>query len=85
MHQNADMSTTTHPREPEPLALTSAEVARLLEISERHLWTLNLTGRVPRPIRLGRSIRWNAAELREWLQAGAPDRSDWEAIRSSRK
>jgi predicted DNA-binding transcriptional regulator AlpA len=79
------MSNATHSRESEPLALTSAEVARLLEISERHLWTLNSTARVPKPIRLGRSIRWNAAELREWLQAGAPERSIWETMRSSGK
>ena len=45
------------------MALTAAEVARRLDISERHLWALLSSGRLPRPIRLGRSVRWNAAEL----------------------
>ena len=63
------------------MALTAAEVARRLDISERHLWALLSSGRLPRPIRLGRSVRWNAAELREWMQAVAPERSTWEAMR----
>ena len=54
----------------ERLALTAADVARLLDISQRHVWALDSSGRLPRLIRLGRSVRWNAAELRDWLRAG---------------
>ncbi len=71
---------TPHP-ETERLALAAADVAKLLGISERHLWALHSSGRVPRPIRLGRAVRWNAAELSAWLDAGAPERDKWEAMR----
>ena len=75
------MSNATHPTEPCRLALPAADVARLLGISERHVWALNSSGRLPRPIRLGRAVRWPVDELRAWLAAGAPPRDRWEAMR----
>jgi len=74
------MSNTT-PTTNDCLALSSADVAKLLNISTRHLWSLNSSGRLPRPIRLGRATRWRAEEIRDWLAAGAPERSRWEAQR----
>jgi len=67
--------------EPEPLAIDAAEVGKLFGVSERHVWAMNSRGRLPRPIRLGRAVRWRVAELRDWLAAGCPERSRWEAIR----
>ena len=64
-----------------PLLLAAAEAAKLLSISERHFYKLHSSGRVPRPIRLGRAVRWRADELREWLAAGAPSRSQWQSMR----
>jgi len=75
------MSNKTHSRESERLALPAADVAKLLNVSERHLWSLNSSGRLPRPLRLGRAVRWPVEELRDWLAAGAPERSRWEAMR----
>ncbi len=77
----ASMSNTTNGSDPERLALPAAEVAKLLGISERHLWALNSSGRLPRPIRFGRAVRWPVDELRAWLAAGAPERSRWESLR----
>ena len=78
---NAGMSTATNSPESDRLALPAGEVAKLLGISERHLWALNSSGRLPRPVRLGRAVRWNLAELRAWLEAGCPERSRWEVTR----
>ena len=75
------MSNTPSPHESECLALPAAEVAERLGISERHLWALNSSGRLPRPVRFGRAVRWPVEELRDWLAAGAPERSRWEAMR----
>lgn len=66
------------------LALSADDVAKLLNISRRHLATLDCEGKIPRPIRLGRSVRWPAAEISDWLEAGAPNRSDWEASRNAK-
>ena len=65
------------------MALPANEVAEMLNVSVRHVLALNASGRLPRPVRLGRSVRWLADELRDWLDAGAPPRDKWEAIRKS--
>jgi predicted DNA-binding transcriptional regulator AlpA len=74
---------TQHATTPDQLALSAAELARSLGISERHLWKLHADGRLgPRPIALGRAKRWSVAEVQAWLAAGAPARTEWEKIRS---
>lgn len=75
------MSTAPNLTESDRLVLPAEDVAKLLDISERHVWALNANGRLPRPIRFGRSVRWSLEELRAWLAAGAPKRSEWEAMR----
>ncbi len=64
----------------EPLLVPDIELARLLEVSPRHLWNLDRDGKLgPLPLYLGRSRRWNLQEVREWIAAGAPDRVTWHA------
>jgi prophage regulatory protein len=75
------MSNISHAIVPERLALTAYDVAKLLGISTRHLWSLNSSGRLPKPVRFGRAVRWNLEELRAWLAAGAPERSRWETMK----
>lgn len=66
----------------ERMALAAAEVAGLLGVSLRHLRALDASGRLPRPVRLGRAVRWNRAELAAWLDAGCPPRAEWQARRA---
>jgi prophage regulatory protein len=61
------------------IAISARELARLLGISLRQAWRLNSAGKLPKPIRLGGSVRWNHREVQEWLEAGCPDRVAWEA------
>lgn len=60
-------------------ALSADEVAEALGISRAHVWKLASTGRLPRPVRLGRAVRWPRKDLEQWLAAGAPSRDRWEA------
>ena len=51
--------------------------------SRRHVWLLASSERLPQPIRLGkRRLVWPLDELRAWLLAGAPRRSEWNTIRA---
>ena len=63
-----------------PLLLTVKQVAELLGISERHAYKLDASGRLPRSIKLGKSVRWRREELERWVDAGSPDRARWEAV-----
>ena len=65
------------------ISIPASKVAELLAISERHVRKLNSEGRIPRPINLGRCVRWNVAELHRWQAAGAPNRELWEGMQSS--
>ena len=63
------------------LALSVEEVAQVLGISRAHVWRLHSSGNIPRPIRLGRSVRWDKKTLEAWLEAGGPPRDRWESMR----
>ncbi|MEE9128812.1 MAG: helix-turn-helix domain-containing protein [Phycisphaerales bacterium] len=78
------MNNATQSQATERLAIPASEVAKLLSISERHVWALNSSGRIPRPSRLGRAVRWNVNELRAWQDAGCPARDAWERIKNGK-
>ncbi|HEX5446631.1 MAG TPA: helix-turn-helix domain-containing protein [Pirellulales bacterium] len=75
------------PVEPLPdlarLAVDAAGVARLLSVSERHVWSMHSSGRLPLPCRLSRRLLWPVDELRAWCLAGMPPREQWEAMQGS--
>lgn len=52
--------------------LNAEEVAAMLGVSERTLWRLLSAGKVPKPVRFGRSTRWRLTEVKEWIDRGCP-------------
>ncbi len=68
-----------------PLAFSAQQLADRLGVSLRHIRRLDSAGKLPRPIRLGRSCRFSVAEIESWLDAGAPDRQRWEAMKGARR
>ena len=56
--------------ENEARLLSYAGLARLLDVSERHLRRLVESGRLPEPIRLGGSIRFRVADVLRALDGG---------------
>ena len=55
------------------------ELALTLGISVRHVWRLNKKGKLPRPIRLGKSVKWSIREISDWIDNKCPDLKTWEA------
>jgi predicted DNA-binding transcriptional regulator AlpA len=69
-----------------PLAVDAKGLAKMLELSVRTIRTMDAAGKLPRPIRLnGYSVRWPIGEIKDWLNAGAPDRRTWEALKKERR
>lgn len=42
------------------------EVAKLLAISRSSVYKFADSGQIPRPVKLGGSVRWLASDLEEW-------------------
>jgi len=59
-------------------------VGDLLGVSASQVRSFNDSGRLPLPIYLGASIRWNVKELEAWAAAGCPERSKWINVRGTR-
>ncbi len=57
--------------------LDTKQVAKLLGICERTLWSYWNSGRILKPIKIGSSVRWSALELRQWIEAGCPTYEEW--------
>lgn len=51
-----------------PLLLKAKQTAETLAISERKLWGMTARGLIPH-IKIGRSVRYPAAELGNWIQS----------------
>lgn len=79
------MSTELHSSARERLAYTRDDVAGLLQVSLRHVAVMHASGRLPRPIRFGRAVRWLVDEFHDWLAAGAPARDAWEAMKVTKR
>jgi excisionase family DNA binding protein len=54
----------------DPLLITAAELAKLLQVSTRTLWRLRSAGQLPEAVRLGGAVRWRLDEIKEWIADG---------------
>ncbi len=71
-----------HTEKPEPFVVDAKALANRLQISLRHLRRMEAGGALgPRPLRLGRSVRYSLDEVKRWINAGVPDRRAWNSIR----
>lgn len=59
--------------------MTVEAVASMLAISTRHVYRLADSGRMPRPIKLGGSNRWDREAIDAWIEDGCPE------VRSARQ
>jgi prophage regulatory protein len=68
-----------------PLVADARRLARLLDVGLRTIRAWDASGKLPEPVRIGGRVVWRLDELRAWLDAGAPDREAWAALRAVRK
>ena len=58
--------------------LTVKDVSARLRISQRQVWKLHSSGRIPAPVRISRSVRWREADIAHWVDLGCPSRERFE-------
>ena len=59
------------------LLIDTREVARLLDVCDRTIFSMEKDGRMPPSIKIGRAVRWNLEELRAWVNEGCPCQAEW--------
>ena len=47
-------------------------VAKMLDVSPRHVYRLADAGRMTRPVKLGGAVRWDRDVIKPWIDAGCP-------------
>ena len=60
------------PPSDEAKLVDAAGVAAILGVSARMVWRMRDSGRMPRPVSIGRLTRWNRAEIDQWITDGCP-------------
>jgi len=58
--------------------LLSAEtLAGMLSLSKRTIFRLNSSGRLPKPLRIGGSLRWKSGDILRWIELGCCSRAEF--------
>ena len=52
--------------------LTVEAVAAMLAVSSRHIYRLADSGKMPRPVKLGGSNRWDREVIENWIRESCP-------------
>jgi prophage regulatory protein len=65
--------------------MTAKAVGEMLSLSKRQIFRLNSCGKLPKPIRIGGSVRWAESTIKKWLSFGAPDLKTFEAMQEVEK
>jgi prophage regulatory protein len=63
--------------------LTAKAVGEMLSLSKRQIFRLNSCGKLPKPLRIGGSVRWANSTIRSWIELSCPDRKVFEAIQET--
>jgi predicted DNA-binding transcriptional regulator AlpA len=50
------------------MALPAKTVGEMLSLSKRQIFRLNSCGKIPKPIRIGGSVRWRLSDIKLFLQ-----------------
>lgn len=52
----------------EAVLLNVRQVAGMTGLGQRTVWKLSAAGRMPRPVRIGRAVRWRRDDLIDWIE-----------------
>jgi len=55
---------------------TYKDIAELIGCNERTVHNLLAAGRIPKPVRLGRLVRWPVERVDAWISDGCPEPSE---------
>jgi predicted DNA-binding transcriptional regulator AlpA len=60
------------------------DLSTLLKKSRATLHRYRAQGKLPKPLGLGKGLRWRLSEIQAWIEAGCPDQVTWERTKRLR-
>lgn len=64
----------------EPELIRADHAARLCGVSRVTWLRWRSAGKIPDPIRIGRTVLWSKTDIVRWIAARCPDASTWRAM-----
>ena len=61
------------------MLIDAKALADILSTSVRTVWRLRTSGKLPKPITIGGSVRWSLHSIERWIEMGAPPVNEFEA------
>ena len=61
-----------HPQVGNGFLIDSKQMSQLLRVSRTTVYEMRTQGKLPKPIQLGRAVRWSYEEIKRWVDAGCP-------------
>ncbi len=65
--------------------VNAKNLAKTLSVSERHVWRMKASGKLPKPITVGGCVRWLLSDIELFLSMGCPAQKQFEAMKQSAK
>ena len=62
--------------------LSAKALGRMLSLSARTIWRLRSSGKLPAPVKVGGSIRFERGTIEKWISMGCPDRKEFEQFKN---
>lgn len=64
--------------------LSAKQLGALLVLSRRQISRLDACGKIPKPLKIGGSLRWRQSDIELWQSMDCPDRREFEVRRGGR-
>ncbi len=58
-------------------------LAEKLNVHEVTVRKWQRSGKIPAPVRIGRTVKWRLTEIEAWIKAACPPRSRWEIMKTA--
>lgn len=59
--------------------ITVKQLAKMLATSVRSVWRYRSSGRLPKPVIVGSSVRWRMSDIQLWIEWDLPTQTEFEA------
>ena len=64
--------------------ITVKTLSKMLVTSVRSIWRYRSSGRLPKPVFVGSSVRWKMSDIQLWIEWDLPSQMEFEALKAER-